>query len=73
MPMLLKETVLKMIKTVAPKLYQHRFYDNILLQVVNDYISSAKVSYQLSNLIIETNNLELSESDQSESDEDPVQ
>ena len=38
MSILLKETVLKLMKSVAPNLYKQRFYEDLVLQIVNDYL-----------------------------------
>ena len=39
MTILLKESILKMLKNIAPNLYNHRFYADIMLSVVGDYLT----------------------------------
>jgi hypothetical protein len=55
MPILLKESVLKILKNIAPNLYEHRFNKELILRIVSDYMSD-KQSKEVYNFIKESTN-----------------
>ena len=50
---LLKESILKLLNSVAPNLYNHRFYEKLLLNVVSKYIQGGS-NMKIDNFIKET-------------------